>query len=87
MGAGDTERLARHRSLGHGDHECVDVLFTENYSVPRIVSREQSSNPPSLKKYGPVPSELTQELEEISKRFEKMKVCLHIDGYSEGSLY
>lgn len=87
MGAGDTERLARHRSLGHGDQECVDVLFTENYSVPRVVCREQSSNPPSLKKYGPVPLKLTQELEAISKRFEKMKVCLHIDGFSEGALY
>ncbi len=87
MGAGDTERLARHRSLGHGDQECVDVLFAENYSVPRVVSRERSSKSTSLKKYGPVPSELTQELEEISKRFEKMRVCLHIDGFSEGALY
>ena len=87
MGAGDTERLARHRSLGHGDQECVDVLFTENYSVPRVVSQEQKSVSPSLKKYGPVPSELIQALGEISKRFETMRVRLHVDGFSEGALY
>lgn len=87
MGAGDTERLARHRSLGHGDQECVDVLFTENYSLPRMASQEQKSTSPSLKKYGPVPSELTQALGEIEKRFETMKVQLQIDGFSEGALY
>ncbi len=87
MGAGDTERLARHRSLGHGDQECVDVLFTENYSVPCVVSPSEKQESGSHKKYGPVPSKINQELEGISKRFETMKVHLHIDGFSEGTLY
>lgn len=86
-GAGDTERVARHRSLGHGDEECLDVLFTENYSVPRVVSRAQDKTFNSFKKYGSVPAELTQALEGISTRFKNMKVQLYVDGFSEGALY
>lgn len=89
IGAGDTERLARHRSVGHGDDECVDVLFNESYARPRVVSAD-SQKPDSssnFKKYGPVPFQLNQTLEDIAKRFESMRVKLYIDGFSEGTLY
>lgn len=87
MGAGDTERLARHRSLGHGDQECVDVLFSEEYSVPRLVHTDGEIKRAPIKKYGPIPGEILQEIEPLSKRFEAMKVHLYVDGLSEGALY
>lgn len=92
MGIGENERLARHRSVGHGDSECVDVLFTEEFAVPRVVSEGQSkgqtaSDIRQSEKYGPVPVEITESLSNVRKRFESMKIKLHLDGLSEGVLY
>ncbi len=82
MGVGENERLARHRSLGHGDSGCLDVLFTEEYVVPRVVSAE-SANP----KFGPIPSAMMKNLEPTQKSFESMKVNLLLKGFSEGTLF
>lgn len=81
MGAGETERLARHRSQGHGDSECVDVLFNENYALPRVISSV------ARLKYGAVPDSYLKGIEEIANDYYKMKINFYADGYSEGVLY
>ncbi len=86
MGMGENERLSRHRSQGHGDSECVDVLFTEEFSFPRVV-KENSGTAPEKNKFGPVNHELEDALKSIRKRFESMKIGLHLDGVSENTLY
>jgi hypothetical protein len=90
MGAGENERLARHRSQGHGDSECVDVLFTEEVAPPRVISSQEANcNPtPSTKiKYGPVPTEIQEGLVPARARLGAMRVKLQIEGLSEGNLY
>ena len=88
VGVGEDERLARHRSQGHGDAECVDVLFTENYTPPRVIGAEDVAlAKPKSSKYGPVPSTLRSALEPIRKRFQQMKIQLVLEGVSEGTLY
>lgn len=83
MGMGENERLSRHRSVGHGDSECVDVLFTESAELPRMVSSE-SAEP---RRYGPIPPEMQAGIDAIRKKFEEMKIRVHLDGLSEGVLY
>lgn len=85
-GAGETERLARHRSRGHGDSQCVDVLFTEEYSLPRIVKADGASVP-ARQKFGTVPDEMIQALKPLLSRFESMNVQVLLEGLSEGALY
>lgn len=88
VGVGEDERLARHRSQGHGDTECVDVLFTENYTPPRVIGAETAASPkPKSSKYGPVPTALVSALDPIRQRFQQMKIQLALEGVSEGTLY
>ena len=88
MGVGENERLARHRSQGHGDSNCVDILFTENYVFPKIVSAHTQNTPVKTNvKFGPLPDEILEKLIPVQKRFAGMKVCLTLDGFSEGTLY
>lgn len=90
MGAGDSERLSRHRSRGHGDLQCVDVLFSEDYTIPRVISSttaKADSASSSGVKFGPVPQDVQAALEEIGKNFEQMKVRFQVRGFSEGVLY
>lgn len=72
MGLGDDARFARHRSMGHGDAECVDVWY------------EGASSPLQL---GPVPDVLTQALEKTSGQLAASGVVLTVQGFSEGTLY
>lgn len=85
MGVGENERLARHRSVGHGDSECVDVLFTEEFSIPRVVP--SSNLEPVTPKFGALPIDLETALQDVRKYFESMKVQLRFAGLSEGVLY
>ncbi len=88
MGVGENERLARHRSKGHGDASCLDVLFTEEYVAPRVVSADTHCTSSGERlKYGPIPGEMIQALEPLRKRFEAMKVRALLEGLSEGILY
>lgn len=87
MGAGSAERLARHRSRGHGDDECVDVLFEEEFSLPRVIGEGAAKPRPESKKFGPVPTEVADALGVAADRLKKMKIALHVDGVSEGVLY
>lgn len=88
MGVGDAERLARHRSKGHGDDECFDILFSEIYTIapmatqPLVSTTEQKS-----KKFGPIPIDLDASLAKIVAYFLSMKIHLKLEGYSEGILY
>ncbi len=88
VGVGENERLARHRSRGHKDTECVDVLFVEEYVSPRVLDPAAS---PALiqqsRKYGPVPADVISALDPARQRFRNMKVQLVLEGESEGILY
>lgn len=85
MGVGDTERLARHRSQGHGDDSCVDVLFIEKAGPPpRVVS---SGRQASSRRFGPLPEGLEESLREVCERFQAMKIHLVLEGVSENILY
>lgn len=76
MGVGDVERFARHSSLGNGDPECLDVIYLE----------EPRKNDHRIR-WGKIPSEVSAKLKPLLERFERMKVSLCLDGYSESILY
>lgn len=86
VGLGENERLARHQSCGHGDPECLDVLFTEDFSVPRVVVGE-GARPSPQSKFGQIPQAMMKGLEPIVERFNEMKIHLLLDGLSEGVLF
>jgi len=76
MGASDDVRLARHRSVGHGDADCVDVLFCD-----------KGSGPKPGKHRGEVPVEYAQGLEVLTRQFQEKGITLRWEGYSEGVLF
>lgn len=76
MGASDDVRLARHRSVGHGDGDCVDVLFFD-----------KGSGPKPGKHRGEVPVEYAQGLEVLARQFQEKGIVLRWEGYSEGILF
>jgi len=76
MGASDDVRLARHRSVGHGDADCVDVLFCD-----------KGSGPKPGKHRGEVPVEYSQGLEVLARQFKEKGIALRWEGYSEGVLF
>lgn len=81
MGLGETERLARHASVGYGGDECVDVLFTEEVVLPRIISDKPQY------KFGPITDLIEKELIPVQAYFKKMNIQLNWEGISEGVLY
>lgn len=88
MGVGDGERFSRHSSLGHGDVECVDVLYVENPLPEFAVSdRGKRGIQRSGRKFGRLPDELLQRLEPIRKRYESTGLRLALEGLSEGTLF
>lgn len=77
MGLGETERLARHASVRHGDSECIDVLFTE--------AREGQAG--SLA-WGPLPEHMALDLFEMAAYFQRQKgIPIELKGFREGVLY
>lgn len=77
MGLGEKERLARHASLRHGDHACIDVFYSETVG-PRD----------NLMAWGPIPEHMTESLTKICDEFKsKMKTSIDLKGLSEGVLY
>jgi len=76
MGVCETERFARHKSVGHGDTACVDVIF-DDAQYPG-----QKNN-----KWGPIPDNMQTTLNDIQSRFLKRSLSLSFLGLSEGILY
>lgn len=87
MGVGENERLARHRSYGHGDVNCEDVLFVEEAPAPRVIGDTEENTTPATHRFGAVPPEVAVALGDACARFEAMKVKLLLKGVSEGVLY
>jgi len=90
MGVGENERFTRHRSVGHGDSECLDILFTEEFIVPRVVSQEESvhsTQPPRSQKYGKISNQMTAAFTPVVAKFKKNNINLVLAGLSEGILY
>lgn len=88
MGVGENERLSRHRSMGHGDSECLDVIFTEVFHPPRVVSATDPAESKKVsQKFGPLPENMSESLKPITRHFESMKIKLTLEGLSEGILY
>jgi hypothetical protein len=77
MGLGESERLARHASVRHGDGECIDVFFTD--------AREGRSE--SLA-WGPLPEHMALDLLETAAYFQHQKgIPIELKGFREGVLY
>lgn len=65
---------ARHRSVGHGDASCVDVLYVR---------------PESPLRYGPIPAEMKPVLDRVTRQARAFNSRQRIEfvGLSEGVLY
>ena len=87
MGVGENERFTRHRSAGHGDSECVDILFREEFAVPRVAKSDGGAETRQSPKYGKLSDEMTEKMESLVVRFKRMKIDLVLAGLSEGTLY
>lgn len=88
MGVGENERYARHRSIGHGDFECLDVLFTEEFRPPRVVGATDLAERKIIgQKFGLIPVPMYESLKPIARHFKSMKITLILEGLSEGILY
>ena len=85
MGVGEDERLARHASVGHGDSECVDVLFLDERVRTVPLASEEAGG--SSRRYGEIPDAMREILQPIAERLEKSRAKLYLDGFSEGILY
>lgn len=71
MGLCDDERLARHTSCGHGDSNCVDILFQDRESV----------------RLAPVSIKLSPKLDLIQTCFASQQVQVTFKGLLENTLY
>lgn len=76
MGVGETERYARHESVGHGDNGCVDVFFDDAVKIDGLAT-----------KWGEIPSVVVDGLAPLQGRFKELKIKLSLKGLSEGILY
>lgn len=77
VGLGETERLARHACVRHGDAQCVDVIFAET------PSRKGQSLA-----WGPLPDGMREELEMATKAFgDGRNVTIELKGLNEGVLH
>lgn len=71
MGLCEDERLARHKSCGHGDLTCVDVLFQDRESV----------------RLAPVSNQFLLKLNLIQTCFESQQIRVVFKGLLEDMLY
>lgn len=76
VGAGRDTRLARHRCAGHGDSQCVDVIFDDDGSEPKMGLHR-----------GEIPAEFAGGLRELSEDFARQGVSVRWNGFSEGILF
>ena len=71
-GLGENTKFARHRSIGHGDKICVDLIY----------DGEKSDL-----KFGPVTDEIEKVADQVREKFADSYVKLILEGFSEGILY
>lgn len=76
MGVGNTERYARHASLGHGDTECIDIFYDDSLDVNGLKP-----------KFGELPEKIIFGLSPLIAFLEKQSIRLNLKGLSEGILY
>lgn len=81
MGLGEDERFARHASHGHGDNECMDILFVDK--PVRTKDQQQGS---SLK-WLPLPTFLKKDLDLVSERMSRLRVKVDFLGYAESKVF
>jgi len=72
MGLGDDAGFARHRSLGHGDDECLDFVYT---------AWEKKHQ------FGSVPMAIEEALTDIKEDLSKLGAEFTLIGFSEGVLF
>lgn len=92
MGLGESERLARHRSRGHGDDYCQDVIFSEDTDISVPIRKNAAEDNitkgiDSKPRFGPLPSEWLPKLDKVRSRFEATRIFVDFKGYSEGTIY
>jgi hypothetical protein len=72
MGLGDEERFVRHASVGHGDENCLDVIF-QTYG--------------SQFKWLPIPEFLEKDLQEVVVRMDRLRIKVEFLGYAETKVF
>jgi hypothetical protein len=71
-GLGESTKYARHRSIGHGDNICVDVIYdSENSDL----------------KFGLISDEIEELIKPVRAELAKNQIKLILEGFSEGFLY
>jgi hypothetical protein len=80
MGVGETERYARHASMGHGDIECTDVFYDDSLDVNGDINGKQQ-------KFGEVPKKVFDGLTSLTAFLLKQEISLNLRGISENVLY
>jgi hypothetical protein len=81
MGLGEDERFTRHSSIGHGDPECLDVIFVDK------PTRSKSNEHGSEMKWLPLPEFLKKDLDAVVERMNRLRVKVEFLGYAEGKVY
>lgn len=65
-------KYSRHRSIGHGDKMCIDLIYNSDDSD---------------QKFGIIPDEIDELIKPVGEKLEEYYFRLITDGYSEGILY
>jgi hypothetical protein len=81
MGLGEDERFTRHASVGHGDSECLDVIFVDK------PTRSKSNEHGSKMKWLPLPEYLKKDLDTVVQRMERLRIKVDFLGYAEGKVF
>jgi hypothetical protein len=81
MGLGEDERFTRHASIGHGDSECLDVIFIDK------PTRSKSNEYGSQMKWLPLPEFLKKDLEAVVERMSRLRIKVEFLGYAEGKVF
>lgn len=76
MGGGDDERFARHACAGHGDAECLDILYLDS-----------SAATDAGFKWQPVPDQVSKRLRPVTEAMTALGADLEFKGYGEGTLF
>ncbi len=73
MGCGDSERIARHKSIMYGSNDkCVDIIYESDFVDYR---------------WGDVPLDIVIQTEPIIKKFSNKDIDLVLKGFSERTLF
>jgi hypothetical protein len=81
MGLGEDERFTRHASIGHGDSECLDVLFLDK------PTRSKANEYGAKMKWLALPEYLKKDLDVVIERMSRLRIKVDFLGYAEGKVY